>query len=291
MVSSSSPTSACTQPWEAIIIGAIGALIACWTNERLFKERMQIDDPVGAVGTHAGAGIWGVFAVGLFANSRYLGIEVADGLFHGGGFKQLGILCVEIVAIIAWSIATATLFFYVVGVALSRDLRNPRAGVRLEFPDEPDFPHKADPKIHGCMEDNIDMKGVIENVRDEYYEQICREVLGTMKRGQSYREIFPNSRSIAPRANPVRPAISLGTGTFSPDRPWRNRTVTLDMDEAHWEDQPETTRARSWRNRKVSFNLDDSDEEDQPEASPDHSWASAVRNVTLRNTQSISPQS
>ena len=100
---------------------------------------------------------WGVFAVGLFANSRYLGIEVADGLFHGGGFRQLGIQCVEIVAIIAWSIATATLFFYVVGVALSRDLRNPRAGVRLEFPDEPDFPHKADPKIHGCMEDNIDM--------------------------------------------------------------------------------------------------------------------------------------
>ena len=54
---SSSPTSACTQPWEAIIIGAIGSLIACWTNERLFKERMQIDDPVGAVGTHAGAGM------------------------------------------------------------------------------------------------------------------------------------------------------------------------------------------------------------------------------------------
>ena len=54
---SSSPTSACTQPWEAIIIGAIGSLIACWTNERLFKQRMQIDDPVGAVGTHAGAGM------------------------------------------------------------------------------------------------------------------------------------------------------------------------------------------------------------------------------------------
>ena len=58
----------------------------------------------------------------------------------------------EILAIIAWSIATITPFFYLVGVAISRDLRNPRAGVRLEFPDEPEYPHKADPKIHGtCM--------------------------------------------------------------------------------------------------------------------------------------------
>lgn len=58
-----------------------------------------------------------------------MGIEVEDGLFHGGGFRQLGVQCVEILAIIAWSIATVSPFFYLVGVALGRDLRNPRASI------------------------------------------------------------------------------------------------------------------------------------------------------------------
>ena len=82
---SSSPTSACIQPYEAMIIGAVGALVACFTNEKLFKHRMTIDDPVGAVGAHAMAASGGILAVGLFANSQFEGIDVRDGLFHGGG--------------------------------------------------------------------------------------------------------------------------------------------------------------------------------------------------------------
>ena len=82
---SSSPTSACIQPYEAMIIGgtfiiicssftylysthmpysclkmlfaAIGGLVACWSNEMMFKKRFHLDDPVGALGAHAVAAV------------------------------------------------------------------------------------------------------------------------------------------------------------------------------------------------------------------------------------------
>lgn len=180
---SSSPTSACVQPYEAMVIGAIGGLAACWSNEMLFKKRIHLDDPVGAIGAHAVAAIWGILAVGLFANSRFQGITVRDGLFHGGGFAQLGSQCLEIVAIIAWSIAAVTPFFYIVGVALSRQQQNPRAGLRLEFSDQMEYPHQADPRIHDCQEENINMKEVHEYIMEDkaFFEEIYKGVMQRMK--------------------------------------------------------------------------------------------------------------
>lgn len=43
--------------WEAIIIGAIGALLACVTMP-LF-DKIGVDDPVGASSVHGVCGIWG----------------------------------------------------------------------------------------------------------------------------------------------------------------------------------------------------------------------------------------
>ncbi|KAL3909239.1 MAG: hypothetical protein SGILL_008165 [Bacillariaceae sp.] len=174
---SSSPTSACVQPYQAIIIGAIGGLLACWSNEMLFKNKLKLDDPVGAVGAHGVAASWGIIAVGLFANSQFTGIEVRDGLFYGGGGKQLGVQLLEIVVIVAWSIAVMVPFFYLVGVVLSRDLKNPRGGLRLEFADEKEFPHRADPHIHDCKEDTVDRKEVMSHIKEELYEEMCKDIL------------------------------------------------------------------------------------------------------------------
>lgn len=43
--------------WEALLIGAIGALLACVTMP-LF-DRLGVDDPVGASSVHGVCGIWG----------------------------------------------------------------------------------------------------------------------------------------------------------------------------------------------------------------------------------------
>jgi len=63
-------------------------------------ERLKIDDPVGAVGVHAGAGIWGTLAVGIFANT-----DAVTGLLHGGGTAQL----------LTQIVGVATVGVYVVG--------------------------------------------------------------------------------------------------------------------------------------------------------------------------------
>lgn len=47
---------AVVRPWEAIVIGAIGGVIAMF-GTRMF-DRLHVDDPVGAVSVHGLCGIW-----------------------------------------------------------------------------------------------------------------------------------------------------------------------------------------------------------------------------------------
>lgn len=55
--------------WAAAVIGLIAGIIV--VNSVLFLEDSGIDDPVGAVSVHGVNGLWGVIALGLFANGKY----------------------------------------------------------------------------------------------------------------------------------------------------------------------------------------------------------------------------
>jgi len=57
-------------PWAAAVIGAVAGVLVV---EGVFflERRLKLDDPVGAVAVHGINGIWGVLAVGIFANGRY----------------------------------------------------------------------------------------------------------------------------------------------------------------------------------------------------------------------------
>ena len=50
--------------WAALVIGAVGGLIMVAVT--LLLKRLRIDDAVGAIPVHLGAGIWGTLAVALF---------------------------------------------------------------------------------------------------------------------------------------------------------------------------------------------------------------------------------
>ena len=52
------------------------------------SNTVRIDDPIGAVAVHGIAGIWGTWAVGLFATGQF-GDPAVEGLFWGGGTAQL----------------------------------------------------------------------------------------------------------------------------------------------------------------------------------------------------------
>lgn len=88
-------------PFEAIIIGAIGAAIMFFGVNLL--ESYKIDDVVGAVSVHGFAGVWGTLAVGIF------GADV--GLLHGGGLEQLGIQAVGVAAVAAFALIAAGVMF------------------------------------------------------------------------------------------------------------------------------------------------------------------------------------
>jgi ammonium transporter len=54
-------------PWKAALIGGVAAVVMQAVT--LALERVQIDDAVGAVPVHLGAGIWGTLAVGLLGDA------------------------------------------------------------------------------------------------------------------------------------------------------------------------------------------------------------------------------
>lgn len=109
-----------TDALGAILIGAVAGLLVIF-GVWLLDYVLRVDDPVGAVAVHFMNGIWGTFAVGLFATNAapdYI-IENADGkemvgLFYGGGFELLGLQCIGILSVAAWTAVTITITFLVI---------------------------------------------------------------------------------------------------------------------------------------------------------------------------------
>ncbi len=111
----------------AIVIGAVAGFLVCF-GVWLLDYKLHIDDPVGAVAVHCLNGIWGTLAVGLFATdtapafARGYGDGVTfganqiagEGLFYGGGFKQLGLQLGGMCATIVWTAVTITITFVVI---------------------------------------------------------------------------------------------------------------------------------------------------------------------------------
>src|SRR6476646_10361595 len=94
-------------PWAAIVIGAGSGFIAVFGV--IFVERIGIDDPIGAVAVHGMSGVWGTLACGLFAFT-VLASNLATGhkgLVYGGGFHQLGVQALGLVAVGAVTFGTS----------------------------------------------------------------------------------------------------------------------------------------------------------------------------------------
>ncbi len=102
-------------PLSAIIIGAIGGVVVVYGVS--FLDRVRVDDPVGAVPVHAFSGVWGTLAVGLFHET--------GGLFYGGGWGQLGVQALGVVAVFAWTVLTTGILFiilkYTIGLRVSQE--------------------------------------------------------------------------------------------------------------------------------------------------------------------------
>lgn len=95
---------------SAFIIGVIGALLVC-VAVPFVENKMKLDDPVGAISVHCVNGLWGVLAVGIFADGSY-----GDGLNGvAGGVK--GILYGDASQLVAQLVAVLVLFIWGFGVS------------------------------------------------------------------------------------------------------------------------------------------------------------------------------
>ncbi|MCB9421328.1 MAG: ammonium transporter [Ardenticatenaceae bacterium] len=92
-------------PQGALMIGVIAGVITYYGVDLM--EKVKIDDPVGAFPVHGLNGMFGVLAVGIW------GVD-GLGLLHGGGFTQLGIQALGLLAATAWTLPLAFLMFYAI---------------------------------------------------------------------------------------------------------------------------------------------------------------------------------
>jgi Amt family ammonium transporter len=56
--------------WAAAVIGAVAGVLVI-ESVFVIERKFKIDDPVGAISVHGVNGLWGVLAVGIFANGSY----------------------------------------------------------------------------------------------------------------------------------------------------------------------------------------------------------------------------
>jgi Amt family ammonium transporter len=113
-------------PWAAFLIGAIAGVLVVWSV--FFWEKIGIDDCVGAISVHGVNGLWGILALGLFADGTYgqgyNGIGVVSylgvagrgvtGLFYGDS-KQFMCQCIMGVACFTWNFCAGGAIFWLVG--------------------------------------------------------------------------------------------------------------------------------------------------------------------------------
>ncbi|MEO8696147.1 MAG: ammonium transporter [Acidimicrobiales bacterium] len=149
------------QPWAAMVIGIIAAIIvveSVWFWER----KAKIDDPVGAISVHGIGGLWGVLSVGLFADGSYGAgwngtTRLADqtgvyGLFYGhSGASQLGAQAIGAATIIVVMGGIAYGFFFLQNKFTKGGIR-PTAEVEMEGMDIPEMGVLAYPEFYGSSQ-------------------------------------------------------------------------------------------------------------------------------------------
>jgi Amt family ammonium transporter len=106
--------------WAAVVIGGVATWIMMWSLG--FVERvLKVDDPVGAVSVHAAGGLWGLLAVGIFADGTYGDVR---GLIVG----EVGQLVAQLISmgtVTVWTLGTGYVLFALIratiGLRASRE--------------------------------------------------------------------------------------------------------------------------------------------------------------------------
>ncbi|MBI2171093.1 MAG: ammonium transporter [Chloroflexi bacterium] len=127
-------------PWAAVVIGAIAPLVQQGASA-IVEKRLKIDDVVGAFGVHGAGGLWGLLAVGIFADGTYGGVS---GLI-AGDTEQIIAQLISMATVTAWGLGAGFILFFALkrtmGLRASRQeelegLDVPEHGIEV-YPEHP----------------------------------------------------------------------------------------------------------------------------------------------------------
>lgn len=111
--------------WASVVIGFIAGILVFYSIR--FFESKKIDDPIYALSVHGAAGIWGTLSTGFFATPE-LATVGKPGLFYGGGFDQLGVQAMGVIACGA--------FAFIVSFAILKVMKMTMNGLRVTEEEE-----------------------------------------------------------------------------------------------------------------------------------------------------------
>lgn len=117
--------------WASLVIGGTAGLLVC--KGVFLLERWKIDDPVGAVAVHGFNGLWGVLALGLFADGTYgAGLNGVEGAVRGLFFGDAGQAAAQ-------AVGALTCVVFVLGVSfLFFRIQDRLQGIRVSPQEEVD---------------------------------------------------------------------------------------------------------------------------------------------------------
>ena len=161
---------------SAFFIGAVAGLLVC-VSVPFVENKLKIDDPVGAISVHCVNGLWGVIALGLFADGSYgdglNGVAGGvTGLFFGDA-SQLVAQLIAVVVLFVWGFGVSYIFFKILdkvwGLRVSPEaelngLDIPEMGVTAY----PDIQLVKSPELDYDSADNMEIKQLLrfkENAR------------------------------------------------------------------------------------------------------------------------------
>jgi len=149
-------------PWAAVIIGLIGGIVLLlWTD---LLEKVKIDDAVGASAVHLACGVWGILAIGLFAEPSLTpfaaNVKAGMGgiLVAGGSADILVTQVIGSVATIVWCGVTSLVMFGALK-AVGRLRVNPKAEMEGNFIDNYEHGQTVWPDLLPLPSEDVIVKG------------------------------------------------------------------------------------------------------------------------------------
>lgn len=159
---------------SAFFIGGVAGLLVC-VSVSFVENKLKLDDPVGAISVHCVNGLWGVIALGLFADGSY-GDGVngvaggVTGLFFGDASQFVAQL-IAVVVLFVWGFGVSYIFFKILdkvwGIRVSpKDELNgldiPEMGVTAY----PDMQLVKSPELDYDSADNMEIKQLLRFKKD-----------------------------------------------------------------------------------------------------------------------------